>query len=152
MALFRFMWLRRFIRRHTKEIPYTTADTWKKRLSVIYMLVAWNAFGVVCYSIYQGKGDWAKYYNLKSTDELNLTPGNYFKLQVTRNFGDSFSARMGENPQHKKSYSHQHQRHKRTPIPDWWSGRGTKLNIYNLISLTRQNEYLKIRNSVLLSI
>ncbi|KAJ8924414.1 hypothetical protein NQ315_007210 [Exocentrus adspersus] len=75
MALFRILWLRRWIRRKTNPIPVDRADLWKKRLSVGYMLVAWNAFGLVCYMVYKGKSDWAKYYGLKSEEELSISPG-----------------------------------------------------------------------------
>lgn len=47
MALFQFWWLRRLIRRHTTPIPLRKAADWKKRLSILYFLFAWNAFGMV---------------------------------------------------------------------------------------------------------
>ncbi|KAJ8935582.1 hypothetical protein NQ314_012724 [Rhamnusium bicolor] len=75
MALFRFQWLRRLVRRHSSPIPVDTAGQWKLRLSVVYMLVAWNAFGFVGYMMYTGKTDWAKYYGLISEEELNMKPG-----------------------------------------------------------------------------
>ncbi|XP_023030365.1 uncharacterized protein [Leptinotarsa decemlineata] len=74
MALFRFLWLRRLIRSNTNPIPMDKAATWKKRLSVAYMLLSWNAFGLVAYLCYTGKSDWAKYYGLKSEEELNMSP------------------------------------------------------------------------------
>ncbi|XP_049826331.1 uncharacterized protein LOC109609329 [Aethina tumida] len=74
MSLFRFPWLRRFVRRNTNPIPQDKAYLWKNRLSLAYMLICWNAFGLVCYMFYQGKGDWAKYYGLKSEEELKMTP------------------------------------------------------------------------------
>lgn len=77
MSLFRFPWLRRFVRRNTNPIPQDKAYLWKNRLSLAYMLICWNAFGLVCYMFYQGKGDWAKYYGLKSEEELKMTPGKY---------------------------------------------------------------------------
>ncbi|XP_018576780.1 uncharacterized protein LOC108915280 [Anoplophora glabripennis] len=75
MSLFRIMWLRRFIRNNTTPIAVDRAALWKKRLSVAYMLITWNAFGMVCYMIYQGKGDWAKFYGVKSEEEANMSPG-----------------------------------------------------------------------------
>lgn len=68
-------WLRRFIRKNTTPIPVEKAIFWKKRLSVAYMLLTWNAFGLVCYMIYTGKGDWAKYYGVKSEEESNMNSG-----------------------------------------------------------------------------
>lgn len=47
------------IRRHTSPIPLSVADSWKRKLSVIYALLAWNAFGIVIYQVYKGKADWA---------------------------------------------------------------------------------------------
>lgn len=73
MSLFRFNFLRRIIRRHTKPIQENTADLWKRRLSVLYMIIAWNAIGFVGLAAYHGKLDWAKYYNLKTEEELNST-------------------------------------------------------------------------------
>ncbi|KDR24169.1 hypothetical protein L798_08999 [Zootermopsis nevadensis] len=72
--MFYFKWLRRFIRRHTNPIPVNRAATVKKTLSVAYMLLAWNAFGFVCYMIYTGRGDWAKYYGYKSEAEASIPP------------------------------------------------------------------------------
>ncbi|XP_044744798.1 uncharacterized protein LOC123306742 [Coccinella septempunctata] len=74
MTLFKFPFIRRIIRRHTKPIEEDTAALWKKRLAVGYMLLAWNAFGFVCYQMYQGKLDWAAYHGLKSEEELRMTP------------------------------------------------------------------------------
>ncbi|XP_044728919.1 uncharacterized protein LOC123292358 [Chrysoperla carnea] len=73
--MFRIQWLRRLIRRNTKPIPVQSAQVWKNRLSVIYALVAWNAFGCVLYMIYQGKKDWADYYGYKSDEDKQLSPG-----------------------------------------------------------------------------
>lgn len=76
MTLFRFLWLRRLVRSRTRPIAQQTATKWKTRLSVLYALLAWNAFGVVIYAIANGKGDWAKYYGYKSEEEANMRPGN----------------------------------------------------------------------------
>lgn len=76
--MFQFKWLRRFVRRNTNPIPQTTAELWKRRLSFGYVLLAWQAFGVVCYSVYKGKVDWAKYHGLKSDEELSLSPAQQF--------------------------------------------------------------------------
>lgn len=78
MVLFRLLWLKRLIRRNTKPIAPVTAETWKRRLAVAYAIFAWNAFGVVVFLICTGKGDWAKYFGLKSNNELELTPGKSF--------------------------------------------------------------------------
>lgn len=83
MALFKLTFLRQFIRRHTKPIQEDVATRWQKRLAVGYMLLAWNAFGIVCYQIYDGKADWAAYYGLKSEEELRMTQGKK-RFQVER--------------------------------------------------------------------
>ncbi|CAO1429207.1 unnamed protein product [Diamesa hyperborea] len=57
-------WLRRIIRRSTRPIPFSTADVWKRRLSIFYGVLAWNAFGFVCFAMYKGKRDWAEYHGL----------------------------------------------------------------------------------------
>lgn len=75
MSLFRMNWLRRLIRKKTTPIPVERAALWEKRLSMVYMLLTWNAFGLVCYMIYTGKADWAKYYGVKSEEEANMSPG-----------------------------------------------------------------------------
>jgi hypothetical protein len=76
-AMFSFKWLRRFVRRHTNPIPVDRAASVKQKLSLIYMMLAWNAFGVVCYMIYTGRGDWAKHYGYKSDADSSLPPGKY---------------------------------------------------------------------------
>uniref|UniRef100_U5EUS4 Putative conserved plasma membrane protein n=1 Tax=Corethrella appendiculata TaxID=1370023 RepID=U5EUS4_9DIPT len=78
MSFFQFRWLRRFVRRRTKPIPYDTADLWKRRLSIGYALIAWNAFGYICYLFYTGRGDWAKTYGLKTEMESKMTPAMQF--------------------------------------------------------------------------
>lgn len=75
MSLFRFKWLRLFIRRHTKPIEVDRAALWKRRLSIVYALTAWNAFGFVMYMIFSGKADWARAHGLKSESDLKVTPG-----------------------------------------------------------------------------
>lgn len=68
-------WWHKFIRKRTKPIPEDVAVLWKRRLSVAYGLLAWNAFGVLLYSAYHGKADWAHYYGLKSDEEKAKRPG-----------------------------------------------------------------------------
>lgn len=75
MALFHIKWLRRLMRRHTTPIPEDRAAFWKQKLSIGYALLAWNAFGMVCYMMYTGKRDWADYYGYKTDEEKSLTPG-----------------------------------------------------------------------------
>ncbi|KAL4715065.1 hypothetical protein ACJJTC_014412 [Scirpophaga incertulas] len=70
-----FKWLHSFVRSRTKPIPEDIALQWKKRLGIIYGLIAWNAFGFVVYSIYKGKADWAHYYGLKSDEEKATRSG-----------------------------------------------------------------------------
>lgn len=55
----------------------------KSRLSIIYAVLAWNAFGVVCYCICTGKADWAKYHGLVSEQDAALRPGEY-KTQLKK--------------------------------------------------------------------
>lgn len=43
----------------------STADYWKRRLSLAYGFLAWNALALVLYSAYQGKRDWAAYHGLE---------------------------------------------------------------------------------------
>ncbi|CAH1107625.1 unnamed protein product [Psylliodes chrysocephalus] len=76
MSFFRFYWLRRLIRRNTNPIPQPRAELWRSRLSIIYTLIAWNAFGFVVYQIYSGKSDWAKYYGIKTEEEEKMSPGH----------------------------------------------------------------------------
>lgn len=76
MALFQFKWLRRQVRKHTRPIPFNTAEVWKRRLSLAYAIIAWQSFGLVCYLFYTGRSDWAKTLNLKSEEESMLSPGN----------------------------------------------------------------------------
>lgn len=78
MALFQMKWLRSLVRRNTKPIEYRHALAWKDRLSLAYMLVAWNAFGLVCYMIFSGRADWAKHHGLKDDEEGRMSSGTYF--------------------------------------------------------------------------
>uniref|UniRef100_A0A0P4VQ32 Putative conserved protein with signal anchor n=1 Tax=Rhodnius neglectus TaxID=72488 RepID=A0A0P4VQ32_9HEMI len=78
MALFRFRWLRRFVRRHTTPVPQDIALDWKAKLSIGYMLITWNALGVVLYMCFTGKADWPQYYGLKTEEEANKKPAVYF--------------------------------------------------------------------------
>ncbi|KAG8228612.1 hypothetical protein J437_LFUL009317 [Ladona fulva] len=72
--MWRIQWLRRFIRRRMKPIPIDRAQLWEQRLSIAYMFFAWNAFGIVCYMMYTGRSDWAKYHGLKDEMDDHLTP------------------------------------------------------------------------------
>lgn len=71
-------WIRRVIRRTTKPIPIDRAEYWKQKLSLVYMLLGWNAFGLTLYYIFTGRGDWAHYYGLKTDEEKNKRPGEYY--------------------------------------------------------------------------
>ncbi|XP_037935538.1 uncharacterized protein LOC119669631 [Teleopsis dalmanni] len=86
MALFEIKWLRRLIRHKTSPIPAENAALWKRRLSIGYALLAWQAFGLVLYMVYSGRNDWPKYYGLKTDEEIELTPAQEFskKLNVTK--------------------------------------------------------------------
>lgn len=75
--MFEYRWLRQLFRRHTNPIAEPSAELWKRRLSFAYAFLAWNAFGIVCYLIYNGKADWARYYGYKSEEESSLTPGTH---------------------------------------------------------------------------
>lgn len=66
-------WLRRWIRRSTRPIEHDKADFWKRRLSLAYGFLAWNAFAVVAWSMYNGKRDWAAYHGLEVE---RSSPGN----------------------------------------------------------------------------
>ncbi|CAG9565479.1 unnamed protein product [Danaus chrysippus] len=67
-------WWHNYIRRKTKPIPGDVAVLWKRRLSYAYGFLAWNAFGLLIYSIYNGKADWAHYYGLKTDEEAKMSP------------------------------------------------------------------------------
>lgn len=60
-----FRWLRRMVRRSSKPIDYDVAATWKRRLSLAYGILAWNALAFVGYACYNGKRDWAEYHGLE---------------------------------------------------------------------------------------
>ncbi|KAJ4426667.1 hypothetical protein ANN_26465 [Periplaneta americana] len=83
-----FRWLQQLIRKHTNPIPVDRAATTKQKLAVLYMLLAWNAFGFVCYMFYTGRGDWARYYGYKSEAEAAMPPAQQWaktlKIEKTR--------------------------------------------------------------------
>ncbi|XP_046422760.1 uncharacterized protein LOC124180888 [Neodiprion fabricii] len=60
VGMLQFRWLRLFIRRNTSPIHVDRALQWKKRLSVLYAVLAWHAFGGVLYMCYTGKRDWMR--------------------------------------------------------------------------------------------
>ncbi|XP_053670268.1 uncharacterized protein LOC128720614 [Anopheles nili] len=75
-------WLRKWIRRRMNPMSLDQAHSWKRRLSLFYAIVAWNAFGGVCYMIYTGRNDWAKFYGLKSDEEAQLPQAVRFAKQL----------------------------------------------------------------------
>jgi hypothetical protein len=81
MALFELRWLRRLFRRNMSPIPEHRALIWKQRLSLGYMLLAWNAFGLVVYLMYTGRKDWADYYGFK-TEEEKATPAGKLLIEL----------------------------------------------------------------------
>lgn len=84
MGMFTMYWLRRFIRNNMPPVPEPKANVWNKRLSVAYALIAWNAFGFVLYSCYNGKAEWTEYHGLKTEEELKKTPGMSVKITVVK--------------------------------------------------------------------
>ncbi|XP_055381215.1 uncharacterized protein LOC129611847 [Condylostylus longicornis] len=85
MTLFQMKWLRKLVRKNTNPIPFDTASTWKRRLSFGYAIIAWQAFGLVCYMLYKGKGDWAKYHGIKSEEDLRMTPAEHYSKMFNVN-------------------------------------------------------------------
>lgn len=85
MALIKLNWLRRLVRRNTSPIPFDRASKYKERLSIAYMLLAWNAFGMVCYMVFTGRSDWAKYYGYKSEEEAMMSPGITLAAPILKN-------------------------------------------------------------------
>lgn len=77
MSFFQFKWLRKLVRRNMRPIEYTHALAWRDRLSIAYAVVAWNAFGMVCYMVYTGRNDWAKFHGLKTAEDDLMSPGMY---------------------------------------------------------------------------
>ncbi|XP_068159221.1 uncharacterized protein [Drosophila tropicalis] len=82
MGLFEMKWLRRFVRRNTNPIPEQRAELWKRRLSLGYAILAWQAFGFVCYMVYTGRNDWAKYYGYKTEQDAALSPAQQFARHI----------------------------------------------------------------------
>jgi len=74
-----FRWVRRWVRRSSKPIPLPVADQWKRRLSIAYGILAWNALAVVFYSCYQGKRDWATFHGL---DTEGGSPAEQFSRRM----------------------------------------------------------------------
>lgn len=74
--LMSFRWLRKWVRRTSKPIPEPVAQLWKRRLSLAYGILAWNAIAVVAYAAYNGKRDWAAYHGLEAEPG---SPGKFTK-------------------------------------------------------------------------
>uniref|UniRef100_A0A336LQA4 CSON010954 protein n=1 Tax=Culicoides sonorensis TaxID=179676 RepID=A0A336LQA4_CULSO len=66
-------WIYKNVRKFMQPVEFEKAEKWKRRLALGYFLLAWNAFGLICYQYYQGRGDWAKAAGLK-TEEDELMP------------------------------------------------------------------------------
>lgn len=79
-SFFQFRWLRKLVRKNTNPIEYSRAISWRDRLSIGYALVAWNAFGVVCYMVYTGRSDWAQYHGLKTEEEQKMTSCKFVRM------------------------------------------------------------------------
>jgi hypothetical protein len=69
-------------------LPLQKAANWKQRLSIVYAIVAWNAFGVVCYMAYTGRRDWADFYGYKTEEEKAISPGNFLFLFIFHTYHD----------------------------------------------------------------
>ncbi|XP_037826342.1 uncharacterized protein LOC119614275 [Lucilia sericata] len=82
MSLFQMKWLRRLVRRNTNPIPELQAALWKRRLSLMYAVVAWNAFGFVCYMAFTGRSDWAHYYGYKTDEEKQESQAVQFSKRL----------------------------------------------------------------------
>lgn len=78
-----FQWIRRAVRRNTRPIPLADADRWKKRLSLAYGFLAWNALAFVGLAMYNGRRDWAEYHGLE------MQKGSPCKLHVFEAFAIS---------------------------------------------------------------
>lgn len=90
MALFRLLWLRRFVRRHTRPMPLDTAARNKQRLSILYMFFAWNAVGFIAYSaLTKGKTNWAVFHKLEEEQD---SPGMFIHQQLDFRLTDLVSA------------------------------------------------------------
>ncbi|XP_055587511.1 uncharacterized protein LOC129739958 [Uranotaenia lowii] len=75
-------WLRRWIRQRMNPLPMDKAALWKRRLSIVYGIIAWNALGWVGYMIYTGRNDWAKFYGYKTEEEENMPQAIRFATQL----------------------------------------------------------------------
>ncbi|XP_075155663.1 uncharacterized protein LOC142229016 [Haematobia irritans] len=82
MSLFQMKWLRRLVRKNTNPIPEVDALRWKRRLSLAYAVLAWNAFGFVCYMAFTGKSDWAHYYGYKTDEEKSESQAVQFSKRL----------------------------------------------------------------------
>ncbi|KAJ9585739.1 hypothetical protein L9F63_002529 [Diploptera punctata] len=92
--MFRIRWLRKLVRKYSLPIPERRASSMKNKLSVAYALIAWNAFGLVCYMLYSGRADWARAYGYKSDEDMAIPPAqqwartlNMDKVKVVRMSG-----------------------------------------------------------------
>ncbi|XP_071453655.1 uncharacterized protein [Hetaerina americana] len=74
-SIWTIRWIRRFFRRRMKPVPIDQAHLWKQRLSIAYMLISWNAFGIVLYMMFTGRSDWAKAYGFASESDANIPRG-----------------------------------------------------------------------------
>jgi len=57
--------------------PMTEESAWsvKDKLSIAYAVIAWNAFGVVCYQMYNGNVHWPVTAGIRSPEEEAIRPG-----------------------------------------------------------------------------
>lgn len=101
-----FRWIRRWVRRSSRPINQDLAHIWKRRLSLAYGILAWNALAVVGYAMYTGKRDWAQYHGLE-TDKSR--PGRQLSVSPTSGMliTSTFSRLLLTTDGHPKSDSPQ---------------------------------------------
>lgn len=104
-----FRWLRRWVRRSSRPIDIDTAHMWKRRLSLAYGILAWNALAFVGYAMYNGKRDWAAYHGIQSENQSPGKPATNMcstkSLAVYPLSRDSFSALLLGSDGHTESQS-----------------------------------------------
>ncbi|KAL7640420.1 UNVERIFIED_CONTAM: hypothetical protein RMT77_008695 [Armadillidium vulgare] len=88
---------KRFIRRHTEQIPLLKSISVHKKISIFYSIITWNLFGYLIYKLIKNKD------LQKGTEEKRWWEGNVYGMDKVKNIQtyriDGFSLVEVKDPQ-----------------------------------------------------
>jgi len=67
--------IRRFLRKNMNPLPEEKAWSLKKKLSVLYLVLAWHGAGIVLYMIFTGRKSWPESLGITNPNDDLIRPG-----------------------------------------------------------------------------